>query len=112
MAVGGAALPEGLNEDVASALVASVAANDAPLIGDRAATRGRGAIEDGDERGGAKGAVAPPPFETAANDATRDTQARQHTHPPSSRQRRAAHHERGASRGRSITEGGDEHAHG
>jgi len=41
MAVGGAALPEGLNEDVASALVASVAANDAPLIGDRAATRGR-----------------------------------------------------------------------
>ena len=44
-AVGGAALPEGLDERFASAPVLFVAGNDAPLIGERAATRGRSATE-------------------------------------------------------------------
>jgi hypothetical protein len=33
---------------------AFVAGNDAPLVGERAATRGRSATEGGDERGGVK----------------------------------------------------------
>ena len=44
----------GLDERFASVL-AHVAANDTPLIDERAATRGRSAMEGGDERAGAKG---------------------------------------------------------
>jgi hypothetical protein len=55
--------------------------NDAPLIDERTATRRRGAMECGDERGGAKSglSVRAPASWTgtpAANDATRDAHAR------------------------------------
>jgi len=46
----------GLDERFASAL-AHVAANDTPLIDRRAATRGRGATDGGDERTGARSAL-------------------------------------------------------
>jgi hypothetical protein len=44
------------------------ARHDAPLIGERGATRGRGATEGGDERGGVKrGSFEPQPRETESS---------------------------------------------
>ena len=50
MAVGGAYCPTVLGERFPRHPAASVAHHDAPLIGERAATRGRSAMEGGGER--------------------------------------------------------------
>ena len=54
VAIGDAALPAGLNERFASTRAPHVA----PRIGERAAARGRGATEGGDERAGMRRALS------------------------------------------------------
>jgi hypothetical protein len=91
---------------------ASISGNDAPLIGARAATLGRGATEGGDEHGGVRRALirsssgsseplCPMGLAEYFASAPGPSVARHHA---------PLIDERAASRGRAATEGGDEHA--
>jgi hypothetical protein len=74
---------------------AFVAHHDAPLIGERAATRGRSATGGGDERAGVRRALAIRAHlivgTPVANDATRDAHGRKYARPHHRRNECAAH---------------------